>query len=383
MHIQLRNARIVEENKIRDGVLNIRNGVIESVEDDCGGGEAIVDCGGDLLIAGLVDLHTDNLEHHFLPRPGVIWPCAMTSAMAHDGQILTSGITTVLDAMAIGDFETSGARSAILDAAIRALSHAQTANLLKADHYFHFRCEVSDPALMEMLEPHLDHPSLRLLSIMDHTPGQKQFRDLARYRDYRGRKRGMLWGDEEFTSYIAERMEIQRTYAPKWSERISEAGAARRLPIASHDDTTVEDVERSFASGSSVCEFPTTIEAARHARRLGMQNVMGAPNIVLGGSHSGNVSASALAEDGLLDALTSDYIPASLLRAAFALAESGFALPNAVAMVTTKPAALLGFEDRGRIAPGMRADLALVRTIEKVPIVRGVWVAGERRLWWF
>jgi alpha-D-ribose 1-methylphosphonate 5-triphosphate diphosphatase len=148
--------------------------------------------------------------------------------------------------------------------------------------------------------------------------------------------------------------------------------------MASHDDTTLEDVNRAHADGIAISEFPTTLAAARHARELGMRIVMGAPNIVLGGSHSGNVSAAALADEGLLDILTSDYVPASMLQAAFILAQRGVAMHDAVAMVSSRPAAVLGFADRGRVEAGLRADLLRVRVVDGLPVINGIWVAGRK-----
>ncbi|GLS34939.1 hypothetical protein GCM10010869_05270 [Mesorhizobium tianshanense] len=122
------------------------------------------------------------------------------------------------------------------------------------------------------------------------------------------------------------------------------------------------------------------MEAARRARELGMRIVMGSPNIVLGGSHSGNVSAAHLADEGLLDILTSDYVPSSLLQAPFVLAERGVLLHDAIAMVTARPADALRFTDRGRISPGLRADLLRVKLVDGVPVIRGIWVAGQQYL---
>jgi alpha-D-ribose 1-methylphosphonate 5-triphosphate diphosphatase len=266
----------------------------------------------------------------------------------------------------------------MLNAAIDGVTAARGAGLLKSDHYFHFRCELSDPHLLAIIERNLDNPNLRLLSMMDHTPGQRQWRNLEIYRQFRSKTQ--VWTDAEFAEYMAGRQETQRRFVPAARERIARAGREQSIVIASHDDTTLADVEQSHADGISISEFPTTLEAARRARALGMKIVMGSPNIVLGKSHSGNVSAGELAEEGLLDVLTSDYVPASLLHAAFILAAKGFALPKAIAMVTKNPADLLGFADRGQLEAGRRADLLRVKVVEGFPVIRGIWVAGRRYL---
>ncbi|MCX5494527.1 alpha-D-ribose 1-methylphosphonate 5-triphosphate diphosphatase [Kaistia dalseonensis] len=336
--------------------------------------------GADYLLPGLIDIHTDNIEHHFMPRPGVKWPATLAAVLAHDWQMLGAGVTTVLDSLSIGDYDSRGLRTAMLDAAIGGLTEARTAGLLKADHYFHFRCELSDPALLGIVERHVDNPGLRLMSLMDHTPGQRQWHDMALYREYRRKKNARVWSDEEFALYLAERRAHQQLHVPPSRAVISRAALERGISLASHDDTTLDDVETAHADGIVISEFPTTLAAAERARALGMQVVMGSPNIVLGGSHSGNASATDLADAGLLDILTSDYVPASLLHAPFILAARGRPLHDTIAMVSAKPADAIGLPDRGRIAPGLRADLLRVTLVGGVPVIRGIWVAGRRYL---
>jgi alpha-D-ribose 1-methylphosphonate 5-triphosphate diphosphatase len=376
----LRNARLVFEDRVELGDLEIIGSQIASVhEHRCGEHEAI-DCGGDYVLPGLVDLHTDNVEHHFFPRPAVKWPSALAAVLAHDSQMLSAGITTVLDSLSLGDYDSAGSRARILKAAIDTIAYAQDEGLLRSEHYFHFRCEISDPFLQDIVETYLDHPRLKLLSVMDHTPGQRQWRDLALFRNYRRERKGIVWTDEEFDRYLAECRRIQAEYAPGFRRYVHAAGVARGIPVASHDDTTIDDVMQSANEGVTISEFPTTMEAAQRARLMGMRTVMGAPNIVLGGSHSGNVSAMELASEGLLDILTSDYVPSSMLHAAFLLADQGYPLHNTIASATSKPADVLGLADRGRIEPGLRADLLRVRLVDGVPVILGVWVGGRRYL---
>ena len=354
----LHNANIVLADRIVEGDVAIAGGVIV---EQARGGAPEIDLGGDYLIAGLVDLHTDNIEHHFHPRPGVRWPSAMAAAVAHDWQMLGSGVTTVLDSLSIGDYDSGGARTLMLDSAIRGIDAARAAGVLKADHYFHFRCELSDRGLLPIIEDHIGNPRIRLLSMMDHTPGQRQWHNVGLYREFRRKKNNNVWTDDEFATYLAGRVADQQRLVPQAREAIARAGRERQIVIASHDDTTVADVEQSHADGIAISEFPTTLEAARHARSLGQSIVMGSPNVVLGGSHSGNVGAMQLWTEGLLDVLTSDYVPGSLLHAAFVLGKKAGDLPRALATVTSAPAELVGMGDRGRIAPGLRADLLRVR----------------------
>lgn len=380
MNIYLKNARVVLEQAVVDGDLYIRDDVFHDALPLVGKEIETVDCEGDFLLPGLVDLHTDNVEQHAWPRPGVTWPAMLAAVLAYDWQLVGGGITTVLDSLSLGDSGRSGERVAIIDTVVRALTQARSDGLFRADHYLHLRCELSDPAMMTIFDGFIGNESLRLASLMDHTPGQRQFRDVDLLRSYRHKKHGQTWSDEEFEQFLAEGRENLRVRAPKSRSRIAEVCHTHRIPLASHDDTTISDVEESYRSRATISEFPTTVAAARRARELSMRIVMGAPNVVLGGSHSGNVSALELANEGLLDILTSDYVPGSLLHAAFKLADCGFDLARAVAMVTASPADAVGFTDRGRIASGLRADLLLVRLVDGIPVIRGIWIGGRRVL---
>ena len=377
MRQTLSNARIVLADRTVMGSVTIEDGVIAAIDGVTDAPDA-VDFAGDFLLPGIIDLHTDNIEHHLHPRPAVRWPSSVAAVLNHDWQVLGAGITTVLDSLSMGDYDTKGQRTAMLEAAISAVTQAKAGGLLKADHYFHFRCELSDAGLLDLARRHIDNPALRLVSMMDHTPGQGQWHNLEIYRAYRRKKSGVVFTDQEWDVYIAGRLESQALHVTPSRAWIADAAKARGIPMASHDDTTTADVDRAHADAIAISEFPTTIEAARHAHDLGMQNVMGAPNIVLGGSHSGNVSAMALADEGLLDILTSDYVPASMLHAAFILAQRGLELHDAIAMVSARPAAALGFADRGQIATGLRADLLRVRVVDGLPVIGGIWVAGRK-----
>ncbi len=374
--VRLVNARVLAPEETGVTELAIAEGLI--VAD--GAGLAERDCEGDLLIPGLIDIHTDNIEHHFHPRPGVTWPSGVAAAVAHDAQMLAAGVTTVLDSLSLGDYDSAGARTRMLHAAIGGLDTAHAAGLLRADHFFHFRCELSDGGLLPIIAEHVDNPRLRLLSLMDHTPGQRQWHDLGIYREFRRKKNNRVWTDEEWHAYLDDRRAQQARFVPEARALIAAHGRDKQIRLASHDDTTLADVAESHADGITISEFPTTVEAAAEARRLGQQIVMGAPNVVLGGSHSGNVGAMRLAEAGLLDVLTSDYVPASLLHAAVLVGRQLGDLAAGLATVTSRPAALLGMTDRGRLAAGLRADLLQVRLVGDMPVVRAAWVGGRRQL---
>jgi len=369
------NARLVLRDEVVDGHLVVRDGRIHALDAGPVQSANAVDCDGDYLLPGLVELHTDNLEKHLLPRPGAQWPAA-AAVVAHDAQLLAAGITTALDALSVGEDEEE---SPLDPAAVaQALLEAHQSGRLRVDHHLHLRCELPCPDLPILLEPLLGLPRLRLLSAMDHTPGQRQFRDLDRYRAYSSRH-GIAWDEDGFTARVARLHEQQRRHADAHREYVLAQAQARGLTLASHDDADAGHVADAVAMQATIAEFPVTLAAAQAARAAGLHVLAGAPNLVRGGSHSGNIAAAQLAAAGTLDLLSSDYVPASLLHAVFLLADRGWSLPAAVATATSTPAASVGFDDRGALRGHARADLLRVRISDGLPLVTGVWVRGKRQ----
>ena len=336
------------------------------------------DVAGDLIMPGLIELHTDHLEAHYVPRPKVFWN-ATAAVVSYDAQLATCGITTVLDSLRVwredGAEDVDG-RAGVLAAAI---TEAREADLLRADHFLHLRCEIPMPDVVEEAKELIDRPDVRLMSLMDHTPGQRQFRDEVKLRDYyRGKGGGMT--DAQLDVLFERRFAYQKAYAAANMRAIVALAHQYRVPLASHDDTTVENVADAVSDGVAVAEFPTTIEAARGLHEAGIDILMGAPNVVRGGSHSGNIAAVDLAREGLLDILSSDYIPSSLLMAALQLPRDvpAIDLASAVRTVTKTPAEAVGLADRGEIAVGKRADIIRVHVARGIPVVRSVWRQGQR-----
>jgi alpha-D-ribose 1-methylphosphonate 5-triphosphate diphosphatase len=373
----LTNARIVLSDRIVTGALTVRGGLIHAVDDGPSGSPVALDMNGDLLMPGLVELHTDNLEKQLLPRPGVLWPSARAALLAHDAQLVAAGITTVLDALSCGQYYEKSDRRTMLDLALAALHELRPTGHLRAEHLLHVRCEISDPELPRLFEPFRDMDEVHLVSLMDHTPGQRQFVDIEAYRTYYSKDR--RWTDAEFLAEMKRMREIQARFAGPHAEDILNWCRSRGVPVASHDDATAGHVDWAHEQGVAISEFPTTMEAARRACELGLLTLMGSPNVVRNGSHSGNVSVREVAAAGFLGGLSSDYVPSSLLHAAWVLhAEVGMALWDAVNLVTANPARALGLDDRGRIEPGLRADLVRVHVDRDLPVVRRVWKDGER-----
>lgn len=372
------SAEIVTADDRFRGHVVVEDGLITEV----GRGRAPergIDCAGDFLMPGLVEIHTDHLEAHYMPRPKVAWN-TQSAVCAYDAQIAASGITTVFDSLRIGEdwYETrTGVGSMVFEFAA-VIQAAGAAGCLKAEHLTHIRCEIPAPDATETLAKFLDQFSVHLISLMDHTPGQRQFRNLEKYFEYYGGKSGK--SPAEVNEVVKFRQSVGSTRAAQNKPLIVEIAKKHGITMASHDDTTVEDVKESVDAGITVAEFPTTLASASASREYGMATVMGAPNVVRGGSHSGNVSAQLLADEGLLDMLSSDYVPASLLLGAMRLQDSpGIeGLPGAIRLVSKNPADALGLTDRGAIAVGKKADLLRVRELNGHPIVREVWRRGAR-----
>lgn len=371
----LTNARIVLEDDILHGSVLIRDGKIADISDGpMASGE---DLNGDYLIPGLIELHTDHLESHYSPRPGVRWH--KTSAIqAHDAQIVTSGITTVFDCLRMGSDEDGGFEKGEMRDMADAIQAAERDDRLRAQHFIHLRCEVASDNVLDHVADFEADPHVRLASLMDHSPGQRQFQTMEQYTLYYKTKRGLT--DEAFARFVESRLALSARYSTAHRDSLATMCAQRGVTVASHDDATLAHVEEAKGHGVKLAEFPTSLEAAEASHKAGMSVLMGAPNVVRGKSHSGNIAARDLAKLGVLDVLSSDYVPLSLMHAAFVLADEidGISLPKALAMVTSTPAKTVGLNDRGRIANGFRADLVRVRHDEGVPVVRSVWREGQR-----
>ena len=369
------NARIVLGDEVISGGVKIAGGEIADIGTGrTKGGE---DFEGDYLIPGLVELHTDHLEGHFAPRPGLRWN-AVAAVQAHDGQIATSGITTVFDCLRMGADEDGGFETGEMRILADALEGAQTDGRLRAEHFIHLRCEVSSPDVLADFDAFRNDRRVRIVSLMDHAPGQRQFQTMGQYTLYYKTQRGL--SDAAFDAYVAKRKEQSNRYSALHRKIIAEHCKSAGVTLASHDDATLEHVGEAIEQGVRLAEFPTSIEAARASHDAGLSVLMGAPNLVRGGSHSGNIAARDLAEAGILDVLSSDYIPFSLLHATFVLADQveAISLPEAIAMVTSTPARTVGLGDRGKIEAGRRADLVRVRVDKGIPVVRAVWREGRR-----
>ena len=357
------------------GTLVVRDGRIADIQP--GTVTAGQDGQGDYLLPGLVELHTDNLETCMSPRPKVRWPLE-AAAVYHDRDLISAGVTTVCDAIAIGDVEPNSPRLRDYGPMIEVVSQGQAAGRFSADHRIHMRCELGYDKVCEVVEQHLDNPLLSLMSLMDHTPGQRQFVQLDKFKEYYMGKYNLSETDVE--DFIQHRIQEQAHHAGKNRQALVQLARDRTIPLASHDDETVEHVQQAAEEAVVIAEFPTTLDAAKEARRHNLNVLMGAPNLILGGSHSGNVSAMELVEQDLVDIIASDYVPQSLLQSIFQIAQTTQKpIYEAMRPVTIHPANTIGLgADRGSLEVGKRADFITIHDDGIVPTLISTFRDGHR-----
>lgn len=373
----LANATLVLGAETVTGSLQIKDGLIADIATGGHVPAGALDLGGDLLMPGLIELHTDNLERHIEPRPKVNWPHA-SAIMAHDGELASVGITTVFDALRVGSV-TSNAKANYGEYA-RLLADEildlRAKGALRINHLLHLRAEVCSETLIAELDKFGPMDSIGIVSLMDHTPGQRQFRDLTQLRHYVCGKHGL--SEDQFEEHVAGQVALSTRLGAEHEAAAVAAAQRYGAVLASHDDTLAQHVAVSAQHGAKLAEFPTTVEAATACRDAGILVMMGAPNLIRGGSHSGNVAASDLAKADLLDILSSDYVPSSLMTAALMLGEIWGDVARGIATVTANPAKSVGLMDRGLIQIGLRGDLVRIGRMMGIAQQRGLWVAGQR-----
>ena len=368
----IRNAKMITLNGVMQGHIIINNGTISSMGNGITHGD---DWDGDYIAPGLVELHTDNIERHIMPRPKVFWSEPEASFEMHDSQIIASGITTVFDSICIGNVFGKN-RDEILKSILKALPYSKNKNAMRADHFLHLRCELSDPGVIDVFNSVARKYRPDLVSLMIHSPYQRQWTNIEAFHIYYNTA---SWPENKLIDFF-QSAKMANKKIPNNMAHVLRYCRSNDIPVASHDDTTLEHVDEAYANNVVIAEFPTTLEAAEYAYKKGISVMMGAPNLIRGGSHSNNVAAAEVARRNWLRCLSSDYVPASLLHGAWVLhRDLGWPIEKAIGTVTSEPAKAMKLSDRGTLEVGKRADLVRFALFNNRPSIKEVWVNGERR----
>jgi alpha-D-ribose 1-methylphosphonate 5-triphosphate diphosphatase len=373
----LRGGFIVQPEGVNIADLTIEDGAIVAIH--LGSGSApvspsdlIIDAEGAWVLPGLVDIHCDAIEKEVEPRPNTLFPMDM-AFLQFERKLAGHGITTMLHSLSLG--VGLSLRGEHLVAQMVELITTMRQERAMIRHGIHLRYEVSHLTGFELAQRFIAEGLLDYLSLMDHAPGQGQYHRPGAFQRYVMKNQGV--GLDE-VSQIVEELEERRSRVDWGKLRALTSEARNRgIAVASHDDDNAAAVERSLAFGATVSEFPLSLDTAAYAKSKGMGVCVGAPNIVRGGSHDGNLKAVEAIKSGAADILCSDYHPASLLHALFTLEAESVPLHHAVKMASLNPAAILGRADEiGSIELGKRADIIVVRKVRSNPLVRYTIVEG-------
>ena len=363
---------VLPDAVVNDGAVLIEDGFITAINPESANGAQTIDLRGKTLIPGMIDLHCDALEKEVEPRPNVHFPLDFACAQA-DKRNAAAGVTTVFHALSFAN-EELGVRNNTFAASVARAVHAWNPHGL-VDNRVHCRYEVTDPTAPEILLELMAADEMHLLSVMDHSPGQGQFKDIAAFREYLART--YKKSEAELDSLVANKL-AQAEGAMARIRLLIDAAKAKGIRVSSHDDDTPEKVETLHSLGVGISEFPINLESARAARERGMSTVFGAPNILRGKSQSGAVRALDAVLAGAADCLCADYHPATLIVAVFRLPElAGISLADAVRLVSANPARAAGLADRGEIVVGKRADLVSVAHINGLAQASSVFSSGK------
>jgi alpha-D-ribose 1-methylphosphonate 5-triphosphate diphosphatase len=363
------NGEIVGEDEVISGMDLLIEGdaiadIVPTGGDRCGPGE-LIDARGAFVLPGFVDIHADYIERMAAPRPTSLMDFSLSLREA-ERELATHGITTMFHSLALFDhlvFDSNPIRDPENTKRFIDIIEASHSSRHLIRHRFHARFEIDNLRRVEEINGYIRDGKVHLISFMDHTPGQGQYRDLEMYR---GTIKGYRDLSEKEIDEAIVRLQSRAKLEESTIRAIAELAIANGIAVASHDDDTDEKLAYVRGFGATISEFPITIEAAREARRLGMRTAIGAPNVLLGGSHSGNLSAREAVLDGSADILCSDYYPAAILHAVFMLAdEEGIGLAPAVRLATLNPAEAVKMGDElGSLKPGKKADVLIVERLE-------------------
>jgi alpha-D-ribose 1-methylphosphonate 5-triphosphate diphosphatase len=373
---------VLPDRVVDDATVVVEDGTVVGVAARGRSLRGAIDGRGALCLPGLVDTHSDGLEQELRPRPGVQLPFDF-AMRSFEGRVRAAGVTTMFHGIGFEDDDRLGRSVPVANELCDAIERRSASNVDIVDHRILYRLDARDAdgfhGLVERLTDVPPTAGVPLVSFEDHTPGQGQYADRRTFEDYLMATQGLTAAQarDDVDARITERaaMLANRNAALPWLRRAAQRGD---ITLLAHDPTTREDVLEAVTWHARIAEFPTTIEAAAAARELGLSIVCGAPNVLRGQSHSGNVSAAELIGRGLCDSLASDYMPSTLLGAVVTLVDRGTCgLPEAVRLVTGGPAGVVGLADRGRLEPGWRGDVVVVSIDGSWPTVRLVARVGD------
>lgn len=374
----IENASIVTPNEVIDnGTLTIIDGRIEHI----GNRQApaclqTLDARGAMLMPGFVDIHSDAIETAIQPRPGGKFPVAM-ALRELDRTLVACGITTMYHSLSFCDNLQTGLRNSENCAELIRNVNAEASRLC-ANTKVHLRYEITETAALPLVESLIEDNQVHFFSLMDHTPGQGQFVDVEQFRLYYGKVRGK--NPEELDALIDLRIKARRNFNDSPLLRLTRLCRQQGLRVASHDDDTEDKVRWNQLLGVSLAEFPVTLEAARLARDLGMHVSLGAPNILRGGSATGNLSAREAIEKGYGSIICSDYAPMAMIHAGITLVQIGLVdIVEMSHMLSRNPAHAAGIDsETGSIEEGKSADLVLIQLEDRYPVILRTLVAGRQ-----
>ncbi len=369
----LTHARVVLPDRVlEDSAVLIDDGRIVAIEPAGARADREIDLCGQTLLPGLIDLHCDAIEKEAEPRSRVLFPLDFAVAQV-DRRNAAAGITTPYHALSFANSEWGVRNNQTAAEVVRTVRAFRQHSLV--DNRVHCRYEVTDATSVDVLRALMDEGAVDLLSVMDHSPGQGQFKTLESYLQY-------MMGNHAMSREQAEEAAQAKTRAKDGAvarvEALLSHAQGLGIPTASHDDDSIHRIATMRNLGVAMSEFPITLDTARAAVSCGLPTILGAPNVLRGQSQSGSMRAIDAIRAGVASCLCSDYQPSALIAAAFTVeAQTDLTLPQAVALVTLNPAQACGLSDRGRIAPGLRADLVAVAQVGTQPLISHTWSAGR------
>ena len=341
--------------------------------------DVVIDANGGYITPGFVDIHTDYIEQIAAPRPRVLMDFDL-ALKETEKIVVNQGITTMFHSLSLykgGEFGQKAIRMLEnVDKFAKLIENTHTSQHL-IRHRFHARLEIDNIEAVPYLKRYIEQKQVQLISFMDHTPGQGQYRDLEIYREA---MKGHNHLTDEEVAQVMKNHETKERLTFKGLKEIADLAKASNVAVASHDDDELAKIDLVKHFHTSISEFPITIEVAQKAKASGLYTVAGAPNVLLGGSHSGNLSAIDAIKEEVIDILCSDYYPASLLHAVFKLHQQyGYDLAAMIKLVTINPAKAVGMaQEIGSIEAGKKADLLIIEQVEgDYPVITHTFVDGK------